>query len=46
MVSMAEHEGAGFFIGVFSVIGGLVFILLMAVYSVFVPYKGDRSYIL
>jgi len=38
-VSMAEPEGAGFFIGVFSVIGGLVFILLMAVYSVFVPYK-------
>ena len=36
---MAE-EGVGFFIGVFTVVGGLFFIVGMGVFSIYNPYHG------
>ena len=36
---MAE-EGPGFFLGVSVVVGGLIFIVCMGVYSMYHPFKG------
>ena len=33
-------EGVGFFVGIFTVIGGLIFIMAMGLVSIYYPYKG------
>ena len=41
---MAE-EGPGFFLGVSVVVGGLIFIVCMGVYSMYHPLKGKGSFL-
>ena len=35
-------EGAGFYVGVFTVVAGLGFIVGMGFWSIYNPYKGEK----
>ena len=38
----AMAEGAGFYVGVFTVVAGLGFIVGMGFWSIYNPYKGEK----
>lgn len=35
-------EGCGFYVGIFTVVGGLIFIVSMGVWSIYNPFKGKK----
>ena len=35
-------EGCGFYVGIFTVVGGLIFIVSMGVWSIYNPFKGKN----
>ena len=43
MSGMAD-EGCGFYVGMFTVVGGLIFIVSMGVWSIYNPFKGKMDY--